>query len=328
VSSSMQSSPADVGRQPPATVPVTARACWLCGSTQLRTFPAVTLAGDRELRFSRCPRCQLAQLASDPTADLADYYAHEYHLDGTALVTGRSSPLDRVRQYAFHVMGRRIEARAPKGRLLDVGCGTGVFLAVMRERGWQVAGLEPNEAWADQLRRNLGLDVQTGTLEDAPPELGQFDVVSMLDVIEHLADPLAALAAARRVLRPGGLLVLTTPNLNALEHRLFGRAWYALQPPDHLWLFTPRSLGQVVRRGGYADLEFARSAVGYAWPSLRRRWSIPEPPGLVDTALKVALSAPVGLLGSLLGAPAQLELYARRDHQPASAAPVERGALS
>src|SRR6266498_1686762 len=208
---------ADIGRQPPATRPLTAGSCWLCGVTQLRTFPALTLAGDRELRFGRCPRCQLAQLASDDTQvdDLDGYYAHEYQLDGAEFVTGQSSPLARVRQYAFHVMGRRIEARAPKGRLLDVGCGTGIFLAVMRERGWRVAGLEPNEAWAAQLRRNLDLEVHTGTLERVPPTLGQFDVVTMLDVIEHLADPLAALAADRRVLRPGGLLVLTTPNLNA-----------------------------------------------------------------------------------------------------------------
>jgi len=244
--------------------------------------------------------------------DLRTLYATQYQPVCGEFVTGRRSLLSRLREVSFDLMARRIEARVPKGRLLEVGCGSGVFLVAMRRRGWAVAGLEPHRTSTQDLRTHHGLDVRAGMLEDAPIEWGPFDAVALLDVIEHLVDPAAALAKVRALLRPGGVVIVATPNVASLEHRLFGRWWFALQPPDHLWLFSPDSLQRMVMMAGFNQLSLAVSPVAYAWPSVCRYLRIQAPSGAFHAAIKALTAGPMGLLGMLQGAPANLELYARR----------------
>lgn len=287
--------------------------CRLCGHGLSDAFVALPLVGEHEFRYRRCRSCGLAQLAETPSIGaLRTRYATHYQPVCGEFVTGRRSLLSRLRKVNFDLMARRIEARVPKGRLLEVGCGSGVFLVAMRRRGWVVAGLEPHQTSAQDLRTHHGLDVRAGMLEDAPIQWGPFDAVALLDVIEHLVDPAAALAKVRALLRPGGVLILATPNVASLEHRLFGRQWFALQPPDHLWLFSPDSLRRTVAMAGFDQVSLAASPVAYAWPSLCRCLGIQAPSGAFDAAMKVVTAGPMALLGMLRGAPANLELYARR----------------
>ncbi|MBV9599688.1 MAG: class I SAM-dependent methyltransferase [Chloroflexi bacterium] len=212
----------------------------------------------------------------------------------------------------FRRIGRRLERLVPKGRVLDVGCGSGVFLDAMRRRGWVVAGLEPHKSSAYQLRTTRGLDVTDATLDQVSSEWGPFDAVSLLDVLEHLSDPRRALRKVWHLLRPGGVLVLATPNVDSLEHGFFGASWYALQPPDHLWLFSARSLMNLLVSAGLGSAFFAVSPVSYAWPSLLRRLRLPPPPAPLDTAMKAIAAPPMFLAAGVTGAPAQLEVYARK----------------
>jgi len=143
--------------------------------------------------------------------------------------------------------------------LLDVGCGNGRYLAQMRTLGWEVTGVEVDPAAAAQARAAFGLKVQTGTLFDAgfPPD--SFDVVTISHVIEHVDDPLRLLHECFRVLRPGGRVVITTPNITSLGHRWFGSAWRGLEPPRHLILFSPRALDQLVGKAGFQRVELQTS---------------------------------------------------------------------
>jgi len=139
---------------------------------------------------------------------------------------------------------------ARRGRLLDVGCGDGGFLAGMRRLGWQVEGVEPDPASAE-LARGHGLAVRTGTLAADSFAAGSFDAVTLNHVVEHLPDPLAQLEHCRRFLADAGCLVMTTPNAESWGHRRFGRDWLSLDPPRHLNLFTVRSLSRLGEAAGF-----------------------------------------------------------------------------
>jgi 2-polyprenyl-3-methyl-5-hydroxy-6-metoxy-1,4-benzoquinol methylase len=138
----------------------------------------------------------------------------------------------------------------PPGRMLEVGCSTGVFLSSMAERGWSVEGLEPCGR-AARLARARGLRVEAATLESVTEARGPYDLVVGWMVLEHLHDPGGGLLKLRRWTRPKGWLALSVPNAAALEFKVFGDAWYALQLPTHLYHFTPKALRLLLERTGW-----------------------------------------------------------------------------
>jgi len=129
-----------------------------------------------------------------------------------------------------------------KGRLLDVGCANGQFLATMRDLGWEVVGVEPDRQAAEMAREHLKLKVYKGVLEEAGFSNDSFDAITMNHVIEHVWEPIGTLRECHRVLKPAGRLVVVTPNIESLGHRLFTEAWLGIDPPRHLYVFSPRSL--------------------------------------------------------------------------------------
>jgi SAM-dependent methyltransferase len=145
---------------------------------------------------------------------------------------------------------RELEADTPPGRLLDVGCATGDFLAAAQERSWAAQGVELS-GHAAAVARRRGVDVRVGTLRNARFPDASFDVVTMLDVIEHLNDPMAELKEVRRVLRPGGIICVETPNWDSIYRRVLGRRWAALQPRLHLLYFDSTTLREAVGRAGF-----------------------------------------------------------------------------
>jgi len=157
--------------------------------------------------------------------------------------------------------------RLPDGRprtLLDVGCGSGRFLARMRDLGWTVCGVEPDPEAAERAR-GLGLTVHTGTLSQAGFPSAAFDVVTLWEVIEHLPNPVEALVEVARVLRPDGLLVLSTPNVESLAARWFGAYWFNADVPRHVALYTPQALRRLLERAGFSThrLDYLSSTSGW-----------------------------------------------------------------
>jgi len=119
-----------------------------------------------------------------------------------------------------------------------VGCATGIFLDGMRRRGWETWGVELNVRAARYARDRLGLEVFVGELEGAAFPDRFFDVVTLWDVLEHVRDPRRTLGEIARISRPEGLLVLSLPNPDCLEARLFGPYWAGWDMPRHLHLFS------------------------------------------------------------------------------------------
>jgi SAM-dependent methyltransferase len=238
-------------------------ACIACGGLEA----SVVLFRDRPV--ARCARCGLRWLVEPPNADeLAELYTSGFYSPGAPRGGPLSTALHRLNN---SIRLREIRDVAP-GRLLDVGCGKGRFLAAARDDGWQVVGVEFAPSLAASARLHEGVEVIAGDFLDAPLE-GDFDVVTMWHVLEHLPDPPRAVARAVELLRPGGRLVVSVPNIDSLQARLGGEEWLHLDLPRHLFHFSPRSLATLVKRAGLQVLR-----IGHFYPEM-------EMIGLVQTTL-------------------------------------------
>jgi SAM-dependent methyltransferase len=196
-----------------------------------------------------------------PTGWLRQGLANDYrrarwgYAEGQAIPGGRVIP--RLAPSRGAIVDREVRhlPAVPGGRLLDVGCGSGVFLAQAAALGWRAEGIDPDPE-AVSSARDAGLNVFQGTLADLDPgeQRGAFDAVTLSHVIEHLHDPADDLRRISVLLRPGGLLWIATPNPESLGFRRFGRDWRGLEPPRHLVLFTRASLERLLRRTGFDPL--------------------------------------------------------------------------
>jgi SAM-dependent methyltransferase len=209
----------------------------------------INVFGPGEFRLVRCDGCGLAYLDPRPgPADIGAYYPTRYWAPPTA--EGTAHYVDAGMRRALTLLAREY----PGGRVLDVGCGVGNMPALMRERGLDAVGLEPYEHAAQIARERYGLEVVCSFLQDAELPEGSFDAITMFDVLEHVHDPVGDLRTAYSLLKPGGAVVIKVPNFAALQAGLFGPWWYWLDPPRHLFNFTPRSLARALEAAGFPQV--------------------------------------------------------------------------
>ena len=176
----------------------------------------------------------------------------QVHYDGYY----RHEPItyDPLTERRYHEVLQSLERLGPKGAMLDVGCGAGHLLAVAAARGWEAVGIEVSQSalqTVGQLKRAAGprFRVLQGTLEECELAPGSLRLVTMIEVLEHLADPLETLRRVSALLAPGGLLYLTTPNYHSLSRRLLGPRWRVIAP-EHQSLFTAASVRRYLRASG------------------------------------------------------------------------------
>jgi SAM-dependent methyltransferase len=203
--------------------------------------------GDAELR--RCHACETvyARSVADPSAIYVDgYYSGE-----TSFGIDIRHP--RFQAYLGEVNTQRArlleQTVGRPGSALDVGCGVGDLLMALRERGWRVTGIEPIPE-AAQSARERGLDVRTGTLEELGDSPGAWDVASAVHLLEHLPDALGFLRTLARQVRPGGHVLIESPNWASRLRRTHGPRWTHLRPLEHVVHWTPETLGATLRRAG------------------------------------------------------------------------------
>jgi 2-polyprenyl-3-methyl-5-hydroxy-6-metoxy-1,4-benzoquinol methylase len=138
------------------------------------------------------------------------------------------------------------------GSLLEVGCGSGMYLDLMRALGWQrVVGADINPKAIQQAKDVLGIEAYCGNLEDAQLEPGSFDAVSLSHTLEHVPEPMRFLREVNRLMKPGGRLAIIVPNMDGLGSKSFGQNWYHLDSPRHMVNFNRRSLSIALNRAGF-----------------------------------------------------------------------------
>jgi 2-polyprenyl-3-methyl-5-hydroxy-6-metoxy-1,4-benzoquinol methylase len=220
--------------------------------------------------IERCRRCTLVYAnPRPPEAAILERYNAEYFWNEYLPAAGAAGgTIDDVVLEARHRPILELIAReAGAGRrMLEIGSGAGLFLHVASRSGWDVAGVELSAAGASFARDRLGLDVRTEPADAMSFDPGSFDIAVMFDVIEHLFDPRAVLEAARRALKAGGLLVVTTPNFNALSRYALGVGWAVLNPFEHMYYFTARTLTALLESCGYAGVRRVRTFA--AWGAI------------------------------------------------------------
>jgi SAM-dependent methyltransferase len=255
-------------------------ACPLC---QSRAWRVILAEGTR--RLTECSGCGLIVRNPQPSREeVGAFYGHDYFVGLERDSIGYSGYVDlrdQLRDEAkvrLNFLKELLPELSP-GTLLDVGCATGDFLEVARERGWRTQGVEL-AAFAADNARNKGLDVILGTLNDVGGE-NRFDLITLLDVIEHLSDPLIDLMTCHRLLRTGGYLAINTPNATSLHRWLAGGKWWGFQQSaEHLFYFSRKTLAAFLERAGfsvilnttfYTDWPPFQHIVNVLFPSLKKR---------------------------------------------------------
>ena len=274
---------------------VTHDICYLCGAPgryRYKNMQDHIFGAQGTWNYKSCDDCGLTWLtphSKEINQAYADYYTHE---NADTLNSLSNKSIQRIKTfiaassfgYSYlldkkkdRLLGRALSIIGPlqniagrhimwlqgdhAGRLLDIGCGDGAFMARMRQMGWEVTGIEPDLAAAENARKKFDLNhIHAGFLEDAGFADNSFDAVTMAHVIEHLPDPIKTIRECRRILRPGGKLVITTPNSKSLGERWFGKHWRGWEPPRHLFLFTVESLQTCAHKADFTKCEVRTSS--------------------------------------------------------------------
>jgi 2-polyprenyl-3-methyl-5-hydroxy-6-metoxy-1,4-benzoquinol methylase len=240
-----------------APVRAAAESCVLCGSSHAEL---VLTAPDRLFAIAsgtfslvKCHGCGLVRLSPRPTSEqVAGFYAANYWFAGGTLAElyRRMVLLDHVR---FAARAAR-ESGAP-GKILDVGCGGGLFLRMMKQRGFDCLGLDFSAEAARVAWETNGVRVLTGDLRDAAIEAAiepeGCALITMYHVAEHLLDPAAYLRAASRLLHPDGRLIVQVPDRDCWEAAMLGESWTGLDVPRHIHVFRSSDLRRLLRTCGF-----------------------------------------------------------------------------
>jgi SAM-dependent methyltransferase len=214
--------------------------CILCGS---RSDPVVV----REANYvGRSCRCGIVYIDPFPDPDSVDL-THDEHADEYYELPA-TVRLDWVAKIQSH------------GRLLEIGCGWGDFVAGAKRRGYEVAAIEPNPVRARHVRKVLGIEVEQAYLETVSPPAVGFDIVYHVDLLSHFPDPVRALRAMASQLRPGGRVFFEVGIFGGL-----GASWYKWvgRPgfPQHRWLYSEAALCEILRRADLRIEKIKRFAV-------------------------------------------------------------------
>jgi SAM-dependent methyltransferase len=214
-------------------------------------------------------------------AFLAAHYQASEYFEGDG-AQGYRSYADMRKALLPHFRRRLqlLDAQLPaRGRLLDYGCAAGYFLQVAQADGWQIAGVELSSEMAREAQTLLGVPI-VSDLDQLPPD--PFNVVTLWEVIEHLPRPIDELRRLRERLRPGGALMLSTPNNGHWQAAREPEAWTGYQPPSHLLFFTAATLADALRRAGFERVSVRGVAPLPRLPGWLRQLSDPVRRGLVQ----------------------------------------------
>lgn len=258
--------------------------CPVCSSKLIvftHSGPTTRKLDNRVWTIYECESCTHGFLNPRPSWDeLTNYYSSDYapydpdhgSLDAQSNVIAEAKRSGEFR----HI---RIQSGA---KLLDIGCGGGYFLRIMRQLGFQTKGIEPSPSGAEAAKRG-GLDVFQGTLEEFIRSSGneKFDVITLSHVLEHVPDPVETLQLMKRLLYPNGYIWVAVPNGGCVWAKKLGTVWHSTDVPYHLQQFTCESMRKAVSLAGLQIMDFRTHSMNTAVAAsfrqyLRLKFLVPE----------------------------------------------------
>ena len=232
--------------------------CPACSDTRMRTLFSATdrlyQTTDKPFLVVECEGCRLMRLYPQPTPfELNQYYPGDYWFSPSADATTRLAQQYRRLVLLDHVWfaSRAMENAGGEGILLDVGCGGGLFLHMMRERGYAGMGLDFSLAAAAIAWQRFSVPVVCATLSKAPLPEASCKLITMYHVLEHLFDPVSYLQAAHQLLTPDGRLVVQIPNAACWQFLILGKDWNGIDVPRHLINFRASELESLLDFTGF-----------------------------------------------------------------------------
>ncbi len=221
--------------------------CNMCNGKEYKLFKEIN-----GYKFVKCKQCGLVYLNPRPTQQkINEEYLAEYHIE--RLLRREPKTEEEIEEEINKNIGRAeeiVKQFGNKGRLLDIGCGAGFFIACLKRYRWVVTGIDISE-WASEFaKKKLGLDVFTGNVEEIQFN-ERFDVITMYHILEHLPDPLKTLKRVSELLSDDGILVIEGPNLSCFDRIWHGKNWRGFDLPRHLYHFTPGTYRMILKKAGF-----------------------------------------------------------------------------
>lgn len=235
-----------------------AQFCPICQSLKIKFF-----FQKKKRRFFVCQNCCLKFIQPFPSeSEVEKFYQAEYWhrksyrgesaLGYLSYLAERESFIDYFQKVLREL--KRVYPR-PSGKVLDIGCSFGFFLKVAQEADWQIYGIDLSPAPVEQAKRELGVKtIYNKSIEQAKFKANFFDLVTVFQTIEHVVDPERFLKEIKRVLKPGGVVLLSTPNAAGWQAKLMGKSWFSYRHPDHFYFFNFKNLSILLKNSGFVKI--------------------------------------------------------------------------
>ncbi len=223
--------------------------CNLCGRNNTSIFLNKITSWEHFGIFETviCNNCDLVYLNPRPNSEVINkYYPDEKYWGWD---TSRNTK--KIRMENYEPLYSKILSRKRRGLILDIGCGSGLFLSEFKDKGWNAQGTETSVFAANIAKNTYGLKIKVGDFLSLDFKPNYVDVISLNNVLEHLYNPVGTLMKAHMVLKKNGMIIITVPNIQSLGFSLFKRNWHPLQPPRHLYHFSKKTLTKIVESSGF-----------------------------------------------------------------------------
>jgi 2-polyprenyl-3-methyl-5-hydroxy-6-metoxy-1,4-benzoquinol methylase len=301
--------------RPIADSPTESNECDLCGSQSARElYTASDRLRNSDMLFSisMCDGCGvLRTLPEMSERELSRYYPNDYWGD-------RDPPsLEWIKSSQREKTGFLRKCGLRGGRILDVGCGAGLFLRALDGQSWERFGIENGPNASALASRELGAGhIFNSTLLEARLVSGRFDAITFWSALEHLNHPRSNLLEAKRLIKPGGTIIVQVPNAASYQAHLFGKDWFALDAPRHRYHFSLAMLESLLADAGfkvYRATYFSRAHNAHAFrQSLKTRLrAATSRAGWAAFCLTIPLIRPIDFLLTAMGGGATVTVAAR-----------------
>jgi 2-polyprenyl-3-methyl-5-hydroxy-6-metoxy-1,4-benzoquinol methylase len=229
--------------------PITGAACPICRAVEIVPFYS-----KNGYAIVECAACHMRYVSPLPTAEeiTAHYQKAEYFAGEEQQGYLNYADMQKALLPHFRRRLQTLETRFPsRGKILDFGCAAGYFLQVAQQRGWHINGVELSQEMAHSAEESLRVPIYTSLAAMSDRD---FDAITLWEVIEHLPDPIGTLRQLIDRLKPGGVLMLSTPNNGHWQAIRAQAQWVGYRPPSHLQYFTRFTLAEALHRAGLAQI--------------------------------------------------------------------------